>query len=40
MMEVSGGRTKIKVMLNGWCEGAIGQQRNDGGNWLKIGKSN
>ena len=25
------GRRETEVILNGWCEGGLGQQRNDGG---------
>ena len=33
MAEVSGGRVqgRPKVRLDGWCEGGLGQQRNDDG---------
>ena len=31
MAEVSGGRVRgTEVRLNGWCEGSLRQQRNDG----------
>ena len=25
-----------KVRLDGWCEGSLGQQRNDGGGWASM----
>ena len=33
LVEVSGGRVprETEVRLDGWCEGGLGQQRNDGG---------
>ena len=33
MADVSGGRVRARpeVRLDGWCEGTLGQQRNDGG---------
>ena len=37
------GTIKTEVRLDGWCEGGLGQQRNDGGGCAvmrdKIGKS-
>ena len=37
------GTRETEVCLDGWCEGGLGQQRNDGGglrdNARKIGKS-
>ena len=31
MAEVIGGRVRGRLMLDGWCDGGLGQQRNDGG---------
>ena len=31
MAEVSGGTRETEVRLDGWCEGGLRQQRNDGG---------
>ena len=31
---------KTEVRLDGWCEGGLRQQRNDGGGWVtKLGRS-
>ena len=32
------GTRETKVMLDGWCEGGLRQQRNDGGGCVTIGK--
>ena len=31
MAEVSGGRVRRRLRLDGWCEGGLRQQRNGGG---------
>ena len=33
------GTRETEVRLDGWCEGGLRQQRNDGGGCMKIGKS-
>ena len=34
-MELAGTR-ETEVRLDGWCEGSLGQLRNDGGGWASI----